>query len=57
VKELIKQHFGAIVLAFAILLAVIIHACATRYVIITSRDGRTGGDDVVVYDRWTGQPK
>jgi hypothetical protein len=50
-KELIKQHFGSVVLAVAILLAVIIHGCTIRYVALKG----AFGTDVV--DRWTGERK
>jgi hypothetical protein len=55
VKELLEQHLGSIVLAIAILVAVIIHARARRYVMIKTKSRI--GDDVVVYDRWTGERK
>jgi hypothetical protein len=55
VKELLKQHLGSIVLAIAILAAVIIHARASRYVMIKTKSRI--GDTVEVYDRWTGEKK
>jgi hypothetical protein len=48
-KELVRQHFGSIVLAAAILLAVIIHAVITRYLPVTA------GGFAYVLDRWTGK--
>ncbi len=54
-KELLKQHFGSVVLAVAILLTVIFYARATRYVMIKTHSRI--GDDVQVYDRWTGERK
>ena len=48
-KELARQHFGSIVLAAAILLAVIVHAVTTRYVPVTA------GGSAYVVDRWTGK--
>jgi hypothetical protein len=48
-RELIKQHFGSVVIAVAILLAVIIHAFATRYAAVHH------SGVVIIVDHWTGK--
>ena len=50
-KDLFNKHLGSIALAIAILLAVIIHALTTRYVVVKT------GQSYDVIDRWTGIPK